>query len=155
MHKKGRELGQNNVVAKEPYTKWIKEKVQQIKLSFILDPLYCPNSPISVHISVEEVNELKAPVARLVPEKEELQQSLYLVSYERSKMKFELIQKDKQLYKSKEKAEIERGKRKRTLGGILNIIFNLDNLNQQLDTTRKEGVIGKVLGNRLRGREKN
>lgn len=48
-------------------------------------------------------------------------------------MKFDFGQKEKQLYESEEKSEIERGKRKKTLEGILSDRFNLDDLNQQLD----------------------
>lgn len=48
-------------------------------------------------------------------------------------MKFDFGQKEKQLYEGEEKSKIERGKRKKTLGGILSARFNLDDLNQQLD----------------------
>lgn len=66
VHKKGRELGKKNIMAKKPHT---KERVQQIKLSFIFEPLNHPDSTNPVHISIEEVNELKATSFRLKQEK--------------------------------------------------------------------------------------
>lgn len=115
VHKKGIKLGKKNDVAKEPYTQWVKERVQQIKLPFTIDPLYCSDSHEPIPISVEEVNELKETVAQLEHEKEQMQQSLYHVAYERNELKFDLSQMEEQLFNSEEKYEIERGKSKWTL----------------------------------------
>lgn len=60
---RGRELGKNNVVAKEPYTQRVIERVQQIKLPFNVDHLYHPNVYDLVPISIEDTNKLKVIVA--------------------------------------------------------------------------------------------
>lgn len=83
-------------------------------------------------------SELKATITQLELEKEELEHNLYHVSYEKNELKFNLNQKEKQLYKGEEKAEFERSKRQRTLGGLFGARFNLDSLYQQLDVAQKE-----------------
>lgn len=40
--RKSKELGKINVIAKEPYTRWMKERVQEIKLPFLFDPSIFP-----------------------------------------------------------------------------------------------------------------
>lgn len=56
--RKGQELGKNNVIAREPYTQWIRERVKVIKLPCIFDsPTFSP-VPEPMPILVEEVKEL-------------------------------------------------------------------------------------------------
>lgn len=40
--KKGKELGKMNVMARETYTHWVKERVQVVKLPFQFDPSIFP-----------------------------------------------------------------------------------------------------------------
>lgn len=112
--------------------------VQQINMPFTIDYLYHSDVSNPVPISMEEVNDIKETFTLLEQEKEELEYDLHHVSYEKNELKFDINQKEKQLYETEEKAEIERGKRKRTLGGLLSVEFNLDSLNQQLDVAQNQ-----------------
>lgn len=40
--RKGKELGKKNVIAWEPYTFWVKERIQMAKLPFLFDPFIFP-----------------------------------------------------------------------------------------------------------------
>lgn len=42
VHTKGSELKRENATTKESYTQWVTERVQQVKLPFVIDPTYCP-----------------------------------------------------------------------------------------------------------------
>jgi chromosome segregation ATPase len=134
VHKKGNELRKRRSEIKEPYPQWIKERVKNIKLPFILIPSSQPSQPDPVSTSVEEVDELKATIERLEREKEDLQQQLHQTSYERNKFKFHFEEKIKQLKRSEEMVEEERAKKERVdecLEGVTNKIQERnDRLNQ-------------------------
>lgn len=54
-----------NTSSEESYTPWIKERVRQVKLPFVIDPTYVPYIPNPITMSTEEVDRLKATIARL------------------------------------------------------------------------------------------
>ena len=54
-----RRVERKNVVAREPYTRWVRDRVQIIKLPFDIDPEYKQEVPITPHMSLEEVDHLK------------------------------------------------------------------------------------------------
>ncbi|MCH85592.1 hypothetical protein A2U01_0006440, partial [Trifolium medium] len=58
------------------YRQWVKERVQEVKLPFIVKALIPPWSPEPIPISIEEADELKATIAQLNKEKEELADEL-------------------------------------------------------------------------------
>lgn len=43
--RKGKELGKRNAIAREPYTCWVRERVQMVKLLFTFDPSIYPLVP--------------------------------------------------------------------------------------------------------------
>lgn len=43
--RRGKEFGKRNVLVKEPYTRWVRERVQVVKLSFPFDPSIFPPVP--------------------------------------------------------------------------------------------------------------
>ncbi|PNX72258.1 hypothetical protein L195_g028148, partial [Trifolium pratense] len=57
---------------KETYRQWVKERVQEVKLPFIVKAPIPRRSPEPIPISIEEADELKSTNAQLNKEKEEL-----------------------------------------------------------------------------------
>ncbi|KAI5428900.1 hypothetical protein KIW84_033769 [Lathyrus oleraceus] len=58
--RKGKELGKRNVIAREPYTCWVRERVQMVKLPFPFDPSIYPLVPEPEPILPEDVEKLNA-----------------------------------------------------------------------------------------------
>ncbi|WJX39809.1 hypothetical protein P8452_27323 [Trifolium repens] len=112
VHKKGNELRKRRSEIKEPYPQWVKERVKNIKLPFILIHSSQPSQPDPVPTSVEEVDELKATIECLEKEKKDLQQQVHQTSFERNKFKFHFEEKRKQLKRSEEMVEEEREKKR-------------------------------------------
>jgi hypothetical protein len=111
VHKKGNELRKRGSEIKEPYPQWVKERVKNIKLPFLIVPSAQPSSSEPIPISIEEVNELKKTISRLEKEKEGIENDLYQVSYERNKLKFNLNKERKRLKRTEEMAKEEKGKK--------------------------------------------
>ncbi|XP_050919164.1 uncharacterized protein LOC127136674 [Lathyrus oleraceus] len=87
VHFRGQDKGKGVVGDREPYYQWVTKRSQEIKLPFILDPPTQPPPPEPTPVSIEELEALKATIARLGRENEELQISFQQVSNERNKMK--------------------------------------------------------------------
>ncbi|KAI5439899.1 hypothetical protein KIW84_025311 [Lathyrus oleraceus] len=69
---------------KESYTQWVKERVQLIRAPFEIDPTYLQDELVLNLVSIEEVNRLKADVAKLEGDKESLEYSLYDMTYKKN-----------------------------------------------------------------------
>lgn len=54
------EIGRKNIIAREPYIQWVKERAQVGKLHFFFNPLAFPPMPEPESVSMEEVEELRA-----------------------------------------------------------------------------------------------
>ncbi|KAI5393862.1 hypothetical protein KIW84_060819 [Lathyrus oleraceus] len=65
VHVKDNKTKRKDTSSEESYTPWIKERVRQVKLPFVIDPTYVPYIPNPIIVSTEEVNCLKATIARL------------------------------------------------------------------------------------------
>lgn len=104
VNRKGKaDLGRINGITKEPYFRWVKEMVEVIKMSFIIRiPVPLPE-PKPTHIPIEEVRELKATMARLEKENEELKLKLQQVTNEKNTIKWELERNDVELQANMEK----------------------------------------------------
>ncbi|XP_050895824.1 uncharacterized protein LOC127102497 [Lathyrus oleraceus] len=63
--RKGKELGKRNVIAQEPYTCWVRERVQMIKLPYPFDPSIYPLVPEPEPILPEDVEKLNARIKEL------------------------------------------------------------------------------------------
>ncbi|KAI5417924.1 hypothetical protein KIW84_042523 [Lathyrus oleraceus] len=70
--RKGKELGKRNVIAQEPYTCWVRERVQMIKLPFPFDPSIYPLVPEPKPILPEDVEKLNARIKELELENSDL-----------------------------------------------------------------------------------
>ncbi|XP_050915319.1 uncharacterized protein LOC127130335 [Lathyrus oleraceus] len=123
---------------KEPYYQWFVKRSQEVKLSFILDPPTQPPPPEPIPVSIEEVEALKATIARLGQENEELHINLQQVSNERNEMKWELERKKAQLEATEEKVYKEEHKRKKVKVGIEQADLCLETIKEQLKQVEKE-----------------
>lgn len=116
----------------------MKERVEVIKMPFIIRvPLPLPE-PKLTHIPIQEVEELRATIARLRKENEELQLNLQQVTDEKTKIKWELERKCAQLQENKEKFNKEKHKRKKVKVGIEQANLCLDTIKDQLKKVHNE-----------------
>ncbi|KAI5396864.1 hypothetical protein KIW84_062915 [Lathyrus oleraceus] len=139
VNRKGKaELGRANGITKEPYFQWVKERVQIIKMPFVIRmPIPLPE-PKLTHVPIEEMEELKATMAKLEKENEELQTKLQQTINEKNNMKWELERKEAQLQAHVEKFNKEEHKRKKIKMGLEQADHCLDTLKGQLRQTQKE-----------------
>ncbi|KAI5389942.1 hypothetical protein KIW84_075313 [Lathyrus oleraceus] len=70
-------LAKKNGATRAPYQQWVSERVKIMKIPFLIDIPLKSTSPKPVHVSLEEVEELRAMVARLGKKKEDLQPKLF------------------------------------------------------------------------------
>ncbi|XP_050889332.1 uncharacterized protein LOC127094554 [Lathyrus oleraceus] len=139
VNRKGKDdLGIANGITKEPYFQWVKERVEMIKMSFVIRaPVPLPE-PKLTHVPIEEMEELKTTVAKLEKENEELQIKLQQTINEKNNMKWELERKEEQLQAHVEKFNKEEHKRKKTKVGLEQADHCLDTLKGQLRRAHKE-----------------
>ncbi|KAI5444561.1 hypothetical protein KIW84_012993 [Lathyrus oleraceus] len=69
VHVRENKMNMKNTLTKESYTPWVKEKVQLVNLPFVIHPTYLLDIPAPILISIEEVDCLKATVAKLEQDK--------------------------------------------------------------------------------------
>ena len=81
-----RKAEKKNVVAKEPYSQWVLDRVQIIKLPFDIDPEYKQEVPVTPPMSLEEVDDLRKTQKQAHREKEELDLNLLNLTKEKRKM---------------------------------------------------------------------
>ncbi|XP_050889388.1 uncharacterized protein LOC127094624 [Lathyrus oleraceus] len=85
--RKGKELGKRNVIAQEPYTCWVRERVQMVKLPFPFDPSIYSLVPEPEPILPEDVEKLNARIKELELENADLRLKLGRVSIENGNSK--------------------------------------------------------------------
>lgn len=109
--------------------------MEVIKIPFIIRiAMPLPEHKLT-HIPIEEAEELRATIARLGKENEELQLNLQQVTDEKNKMKWELERKNAQLQVNKEKFNKEEHKRKKVKVCIEKVDLCLDTIKDQLKQT--------------------
>ena len=94
-------------MAKEPYTRWVLDRVQVVKLPFDIDPEYKPDVPDSPPMSLEEIDNLKNALKQAQREKEELELNLHNLTKEKRQMQHILESKDQQIRRDREAFENE------------------------------------------------
>ncbi|XP_050878039.1 uncharacterized protein LOC127081857 [Lathyrus oleraceus] len=70
--RKGKEFGKRNTLVKEPYTRWVKERVEEIHLPFIFNASAFPKIPEPKPILPEDMEKLTTKVKELELENTEL-----------------------------------------------------------------------------------
>ncbi|XP_050919744.1 uncharacterized protein LOC127137315 [Lathyrus oleraceus] len=130
--KRKADLGRANGITKEPYLHWVKERVEMIKIPFVIrTPVPLPG-PKLTHVPIEEMEELKTTTENLEKENEELKIKLQQIINEKNTMKWELEIKDAQLQAHVEKFNKEEHKRKKIKVGLEQADHCLDTLKGRL-----------------------
>ncbi|WJX45917.1 hypothetical protein P8452_32765 [Trifolium repens] len=137
-HKKGNELKKRRSGTNELYPHWVIERAKIIKLPFVLAPSTQPSSQEPVSVSMEEVNDLRATITRLKKEKEEVENKLHQVSYERNKLNFNLNKAKKRIEKIEGVAKEEREKKERVSAGLAGATEETQKYKRWWDEAKKE-----------------
>ncbi|XP_050888230.1 uncharacterized protein LOC127093354 [Lathyrus oleraceus] len=105
------EMGKKNCIAKEAYTRWVKDRVSEILLSFPPKPSMNvkPLEPV-IHQN-SEVDELKKVIKTLEKENVDLKSRLGKISLEKETLKFNLNQKRDRVCQADDKVQKEVFKR--------------------------------------------
>ncbi|KAK2351445.1 hypothetical protein QL285_097261 [Trifolium repens] len=138
VHKKGSELKKRRSETNELYPYWVIERAKLIKLPFVLVPSTQPSSPEPVSVSLEEANDLRTTISRLRKEKEEVENKLHQVSYERNKLNFDLTKAKKRIEKIEETAKEEKEKKERVSAGLAGATKETQKHKRWLEEAKKE-----------------
>ena len=87
------EIGKKNCIAREAYTRWVKDKVKEILLPFPSEPSMSINPPEPVLNQTSEVDKLKRTIKALEKVNADLKSRLGKISLEKETLKFNLNQK--------------------------------------------------------------
>lgn len=88
VYRKGRhELGKKNVIAREPYTNWVRERVSKNLLPYPPEPPMCARPSKPTHVSKEEADELHDMIAKLTKESEEWEVKFHKATGENMRLK--------------------------------------------------------------------
>ena len=120
INKKGIDCKRKAGASEETYRPWVKERVQEVKLPFIVKTPIPPRSPEPIPISIEEADDLKATIAQLNKEKEEMQATLLKATQENCKLKMEGLRKDEIIESNNKRIRLEKDEKRRVqdcLGG--------------------------------------
>ncbi|XP_058726039.1 uncharacterized protein LOC131597351 [Vicia villosa] len=90
-----KDFGPKNVIAKEPYVRWVTERVKKNLLPFVVDPTYKSHTPDQGLLSVEE--RLRAALEASQREKEGLELQVHQLTNERSQLRLDLKDRDTEL----------------------------------------------------------
>lgn len=110
-----------------------------MKLPFSIEIPLKSNSPEPYPISLEEVEELRAMVARLGKEKEDLQSELYKEIGENMILKRKRNQRKELLEESRKKNKIEKDLKERVLECLDQADSGLGSLHDQLAKAKRDG----------------
>ncbi|GAU51436.1 hypothetical protein TSUD_413360 [Trifolium subterraneum] len=130
----------------ETYRRWVKERVQVVKLPFIIKAPIPPRPSGPIPISIEEADQLKATIAQLNKEKEELQAS----TQENCELKQERIQKDKIIKDINKRVSLKEEERLKVRECLRGANSQLEKKNQELHHLKGEWKKSQVNGSELR-----
>ncbi|XP_050877928.1 uncharacterized protein LOC127081751 [Lathyrus oleraceus] len=102
----GKEFGKRNILAKEPYTQWMKERVEKIQLPYILKAPALPKTPEPEPILPEDMEKLVTKVKELEVENAELRIQMNRVILENQNLKEERKGKAQELEDSNKRARL-------------------------------------------------
>lgn len=122
---------------KIPYQQWILERIKIVKLPFSIEiPTRHASSGLAP-ISLEEVDEIRAKVARLEKENEELHQKLLNNDIEKKELKASIGKRSKALIWSYINTSKEREKRKKISNGLESLGIELNQRKEKLQRGNK------------------
>ncbi|KAI5382609.1 hypothetical protein KIW84_070157 [Lathyrus oleraceus] len=102
----GKEFGKRNILAKEPYTQWVKERVEEIQLPYILKAPALPKTPEPEPILLEDMEKLVTKVKELEVENADLRIQMNRVILENQNLKEERKGKAQELEDSNKRARL-------------------------------------------------
>lgn len=102
----GKEFGKRNILAKEPYTQWVKERVEKIQLPYILKAPAFPKTPEPEPILPEDMEKLVTKVKELEVENAELRIQMNRVILENQNLKEERKGKAQELEDNNKRARL-------------------------------------------------
>lgn len=125
---------------KESYKQWIRERVELVKLPFVLgeSSQAPPPEPAPPAISFEEANDLKARILQLEQEKEEVEVRLNKTTAEKNQLKWDLQQQETKFNALKEKYGQKKDKTKRIKTCLNQADSGLGSLHEQLEEAQIE-----------------
>ncbi|KAI5431299.1 hypothetical protein KIW84_035465 [Lathyrus oleraceus] len=139
VHTKGTELVKKNDAARVLYQQWISERIKVVKLPFSIETPLRSTSPEPVPVSLEEVEELQAMVAKLGKEKEDLQSELYKETGKNMILKRKSNQRKELLEESRKKNRIEQDLKERVLECLDQADSGLGSLRDELAKAKRDG----------------
>ena len=139
VHTKGIELTKKNGAARVPYQQWISERIKVVKLPFSIEIPLRSTSPEPIPVSLEEVEELRAMVAKLGKEKDDLQSELYKETGKNMILKRKSNQRKELLEESRKKNRIEQDLKERVLECLDQANSGLGSLHDQLSKAKRDG----------------
>ncbi|KAI5436967.1 hypothetical protein KIW84_023190 [Lathyrus oleraceus] len=139
VHTKGTELVKKNDAARVPYQQWISERIKVVKLPFSIEIPLRSTSPEPVPVSLEEVEELRAMVAKLGKEKDDLQSELYKETGKNMILKRKSNQRKELLEESRKKNRIEQDLKERVLECLDQADSGLGSLCDELAKAKRDG----------------
>src|ERR1044072_4151902 len=132
IHRKGRELGKRDCVAKEPYKQWVMGRVKEVKLPYALVVPVTVQELEITHVPIEEFKKLKLTITEMRAEEGRQQAILTRVARERDDLMQSLKERDDELLKSQEQVEKERKAKFRVKDNLDATNFELSEFNRKL-----------------------
>ena len=118
---------------KEPYTQWVREMAQRIKLTYPFDPSIFPLFLKQEPILPKYVEKLVTQIKELKVENSQLRLQLNKEKQKNEDFKDESKEVKAQFESSKKRAMDEKGKRGWVGGALLGANFELSGCNDELD----------------------
>ncbi|KAI5420304.1 hypothetical protein KIW84_044184 [Lathyrus oleraceus] len=135
IHRK--ELGKHECRAKEPYRQWVVQRVKDIKLPYNVD-VQVPSSKLEpVYASKEEVEALKATIAPLTKENEDLRSKLQALNIEHAKLKRKSEEDIEDLKERRKKAKIEENLNDKYQDNLSQADMRLTSLRKPIEIDKK------------------
>ncbi|KAI5386470.1 hypothetical protein KIW84_072847 [Lathyrus oleraceus] len=132
IHRKGKELGKRDYRAKESCHQWVVQRAKEVKMPYSVDVPIPPLEPEPVHASKEEVNGLKATIAQLTKENEDLRSKLHALDRDHARLKKKSEEDLELLSESRKKDKIEENLKEKYQEGLAQADMGLSSLRKQL-----------------------
>lgn len=130
-----KEFGKQNCIALEPYTYWVKARVQTIKLPYPWEPSMSLKPPRYSVVSIYEVDKFKETIKFLQKENVDLQSDLSKLTQEKEDFKINLNQNKERILKAIEVSQVEKKKQRKIDDALKGTYVGLSTKKKQLAET--------------------
>lgn len=138
IYRKGKEHGKRDCREKEPYRQWVMERVKEVKLPFNVEIIVPPPEPEPTQASKEEVGALRAMIAQLIKENEELRSKLHTMDKKNARLGRKREDDAELLVESRKRAQIKEDLKEKYQDCLIGADLGLTSLHKQLRQTEKE-----------------